>query len=182
MIQPEQIIYKGIINKYTDALIQFDQNLNREYKEFYRFCEIWKNNRLDKLAGVEKNINKLDRMGHVVDINLDQRVFKDMQTNIGNNVIKFVTAVNVANQGKNKSSPVKTKLSRIACIGNSQNFIHNEFNCRQSNLKLPPINNLKLLSNKYLDEQIRKDKRLQKMKEIAVKQNKTVGEIEQELK
>jgi hypothetical protein len=41
---------------------------------------------------------------------------------------------------------------------------------------------LKLLSNKYLDEQIRKDKKLQKMKEIAVKQNKTVGELEQELK
>jgi hypothetical protein len=51
---------------------------------------------------------------------------------------------------------------------------HNEFNYRQSNFKL--------LSDKYLDEQIRKDKRLQKMKEIAVKQNKTVGEIEQELK
>jgi hypothetical protein len=183
VIQSEQYAYKNEINKYIFSVVEFDEALNNQNKEFKEFCEIYKQERIQKLAGNENKPNALDSMHNVVKDKMQHQIFDDLQKNMGNEVIKCVTSANVGNKGKSKSSPTKIKLIRKACAGNVQKEFHNHFrNNMLKNHQSPILAILKPLDNTYLDIQIRKERHRKTLENLARKKKITVEELEKQLK
>ncbi|MDR2821334.1 MAG: hypothetical protein LBV53_00055 [Mycoplasmataceae bacterium] len=178
-IQEEQIIYKSNLDKYVANVMKFDETLNKDNKNFIEFCNIYKKDRLDKLAGNEKEAD--DNMEAVVDMKMNKRIYVDFAKNLGNEVIKCVSSANKANKGKAKASPTKTKLLRTACSGNVQKEIHDQYK-QWSKVNFLEIGVLKTLSDKYLDEQLKKDRQNEKLKHIAEKQGISLDELKELIK
>jgi hypothetical protein len=181
-LQPEQITYKTMLDNYAKAIVEYDQALNKQSREFNKFCEEYKKDRIDKLAGNEKTVE--GGMKELIDKKVETKIFNDLNKNVGNEVIRCVAACNVANKGKNKASPTKTKLSRCACNGNIQKQIHESFQKYNHDVKnnTVDINVLKPLDEKYLDKQIRDEKNKEKLEQIANDLGISVAEVRQKLK
>jgi hypothetical protein len=179
-IQPEQFAYKKEIDNYLVSVIKFDEALNKTNKEFHKFCDEYKKERFDVLAGNEKDANAPDSMTSVIKAKTKHRIFDDLEKNMGNEVIKCVASSNINNKKRAKASPTKTKLTRKACAGNVQKCFHNMF--RQIHKETAIINVLKPLDLTYLDIQIRKERHQITLEKLARKRNISVEQLEKQLK
>lgn len=173
-IQPIQALYKQQMDNFTKECINVDQILNKENKEFYQFCEEWKDNTLSKVGVSSRTNQRKDRMEKVLDAQLNKKVFRDFYKNAGNHIMKCITNYSL----KHSKSPTATKLLRKNCSGK----IINDFNQSYCQYKKLPSMGMELdnLYANYVDIEIRKLKQQQKLEEIAKNQNKTVQEIKEE--
>jgi hypothetical protein len=163
-------------------VIKYDEALNKSNKDFVKFCNEYKQDRLNTLAGAEKHPDAPDSMTSVIAAKTQQRVFGDLQKNMGNEVIRCVASANKNNRKNKKASPTKTKLVRKACSGNVQKHFHSSYGSSRGHKNANAlIVNLKPLDLTYLDIQMKKDRHRKTLEKLAKKRNMTVEELEKQL-
>lgn len=179
-LQPEQVAYKKLIQEFTKDVISVDQVLNKQNKEFNNFCETWKTDVLSKVGPSSKENQRNDRIEKVVEAKLNRSIINDFEKNVGNHIMKCVTAY----INKNKYSPVKTNLTKKNIIGGICDLFSKMYVKNYKPSKNRHTDNslsIKNISSNWMDLQLREFKQKMKLEKMAADRDITVEELKQEL-